>query len=761
MNRLILIILINVISIPLYSQDLIKEDRDTFLNELRKFTSDSARINFLLKLAQYYILPIYDHPTNYDTATLLITQAENLNIKTKSSAEYNHILLIKSYYFRTTGKREEGKKTIVTAINLLKKTSQYELLGQAYYELSNYYDYDFATVTVNQRITYIDTAISAFEKSKSYNDLGNCYKMLADLDHLTNQYAKAFTEIRKSLEYYKLTDYKRLEGVYDLFGQLNYAQGNYKEALGYELIALKISNYENDYGPQLGEIEDNVGLTFYKLNDAASAIGHFKRALDIAEQQQDNETIYGLAVEIVDTYIQLNQPQQALLFFKSIEKKYKLPEADIWKTKGYIYNMYLNLYTVLKQYNKAHYYCNQLITKINEPGLDVFRLTVYYNEIIRYFIAVKDYKKGLLYLNKNKEVLESLHDDLGLASNYTLWFVLDTAQGNFKPAVYNILKANFINDTIFNSAKISETRQLEVQYESEKKENDIRLKDQKIKVLTQADLLRQANLDKAMFIRNTTLVATVLLLALAGILFNQYKQKKKSNIVITQRNEQLNNLLQEKEWLLKEIHHRVKNNLQIVISLLNTQSRFLDNKEAIEAIAQSRHRMYAMSLIHQRLYQSENTTSVNMPAYIHELVEYLKTSFESSKQIHFQLNIDAVELDIAQAIPVGLILNEAITNAIKYAFVNREAGNIFINMHSTQQQSILLEVRDNGNGLPDNFDNGNQVSMGMRLINGLTEQVNGKFTLINKNGVTVRLDFTPDSKFKNIADTEFKNNNVL
>ena len=755
MKRLILIIVLNVIAIHLYSQ--VNEERDFFLNELKAVKSDSAKINLLLKLAQYYIIPVYDHSANYDSATLLINQAENLSIKIKSIAAHGHILIIKSYYLRTAGKREDGKKIIYSAINLLKKTFQNELLGQAYYELSNYYDYDFKTATVNQRIACIDTAILAFKKSNSYNELGNSYKMLADLDHLNNQYAKAFIEIRKSLEYYNITHYKRLEGVYDLFGQLNYARGDYKEALAYELIALKMCNNNNDDGLQLCEIENNVGLTFYKLNDAASALVHFKRALEIAEKGQDNETIYGLAVQIVDAYIQLNKAQQALYFLKSIEKKHKLPETDIWKTEGYIYKMYLSLYTALKQYKIAYSYCNQLINKSKEPGLDVYRLTVYYTEIIKYSITVKDYNNGLIYLRKNKHVLDSLHDALGLASNYTLWFSLDTAQGNFRSAVYNLLKADFIRDTIFNTAKISEMKQLEVQYESEKKENDIKLKDQKIKVLTQTDLLKQANLDKVTFIRNATLVATILLLALAGILFNQYKQKQKANTIIIQRNEQLNSLLREKEWLLKEIHHRVKNNLQIIISLLNTQSRFLNNKEAIEAIAQSRHRMYAMSLIHQRLYQSENTTSVNMQTYINELVGYLKTSFDSGKQINFQLSIDIIILDIAQAIPVGLILNEVITNAIKYAFTDVESGNVSIKMQYNLQQKVLLEVSDNGKGLPVNFDRDNYSSMGMRLINGLTEQINGKFIIENKNGVTVYLEFTSDNKFKAV-NNEFKNN---
>ncbi|HTL10451.1 MAG TPA: histidine kinase dimerization/phosphoacceptor domain -containing protein [Chitinophagaceae bacterium] len=748
MRRLFIIASFIIVTARAYTQDLILEDRNRFLTELKKAATDSARISLLLKLAQYYIIPIYDHSSNLDSARRLLAQAEELNRKAASPAGYGQILLTKSYYLRTTGKREEGKKFILAAIEHLKKAAEYHLLGQSYYELSNYYDYDFKLATVNQRIAYIDTAITAFEKSKSYNDLGNSYKVLADLDHLINQYAKAFREIRKSLEYYKITHYKRLEGVYDLFGQLNYARGAYKEALGYQLLALKISNNNDDYGPQLAQIENNVGLTFYKLNDLHAAIAHFKNALQIAAREKDNETVYGLAVQVVDAYVELKQPREALDFFKSIESKYKLPEAEKWNTRAYIYNMYLNLYCALKRYDIARFYCDKLIAKTKDPTLDVYRLTFYYTGIIKYFIAVRDFTNGLLYLNKNKEVLTRIDDALGLASNYNLWFSLDTAQGNYRSAVHNLVSANFIRDTIFNAAKTAEIKKLEVEYEYEKKENDIRLKGQEITVLKQADLLRQANLDKAMAIRNATLIATIILLALAAILYNQYKEKKKANILVTKRNEQLGSLLREKEWLLKEVHHRVKNNLHTVICLLESQAAYLEN-DALKAIENSQHRIYAMSLIHQKLYQSEDVKTINMAVYLPEFIYYLKESFDTDNRIQFAMAIDSIHLGVSQAIPIALIINEALTNAIKYAFPGNQRGVIKVSMKETSGR-VVLEIADNGIGFDNALLHTSSESLGLKLISGLSADINADLAFSNDNGTTITIVFNVDLFHNNI-----------
>jgi len=214
---------------------------------------------------------------------------------------------------------------------------------------------------------------------------------------------------------------------------------------------------------------------------------------------------------------------------------------------------------------------------------------------------------------------------------------------------------------------------------------------------------------------------------------------------IRQKNEHLSELLTEKEWLLKEIHHRVKNNFHIVASLLEVQSSYLKNKEALSAIKESQHRIHSMSIIHQKLYQSETLSTIHMPEYIYELVEYLRESYAIRENIGFSLQIENIELNHASAITLGLILNEAITNAIKYAFAKTKDGKISISLTHISESQVLLSIADNGRGLPVDFDSKIGASMGMELLQGLTDDLGGSFNIETNNGthINVIFDYKP------------------
>ena len=216
--------------------------------------------------------------------------------------------------------------------------------------------------------------------------------------------------------------------------------------------------------------------------------------------------------------------------------------------------------------------------------------------------------------------------------------------------------------------------------------------------------------------------------------------QKKTAEVVAQK-EELEALLIEKGWLLKEIHHRVKNNFHIVASLLDIQASYLKNKEALSAIKESQHRIHSMSIIHQKLYQSDNLSTVRMPEYIYELVEYLRESYSIRENVAFSLQIDNIELNHASAITLGLILNEAITNAIKYAFINTANGKISISLTRISYSEILLSIADNGRGLPTDFNSKEGASMGMELLQGLTDDLGGRLSIETKNGTHIKIIF--------------------
>jgi two-component sensor histidine kinase len=179
-----------------------------------------------------------------------------------------------------------------------------------------------------------------------------------------------------------------------------------------------------------------------------------------------------------------------------------------------------------------------------------------------------------------------------------------------------------------------------------------------------------------------------------------------------------------------------------VASLLEIQSSYLKNKEALSAIKESQHRIHSMSIIHQKLYQSETLSTIHMPEYIYELVEYLRESYAIRENVRFSLQIENIELNHASAITLGLILNEAITNAIKYAFADTDDGQISIALSHISDSQILLNIADNGRGLPRGFESKIGASMGMELLRGLSEDLGGTLSIETKEGTHIKVIFT-------------------
>jgi two-component sensor histidine kinase len=231
------------------------------------------------------------------------------------------------------------------------------------------------------------------------------------------------------------------------------------------------------------------------------------------------------------------------------------------------------------------------------------------------------------------------------------------------------------------------------------------------------------------------------LIGLSLVIIRQVRKLKSQQKEINQKNVSLHHLVEEKEWLLKEIHHRVKNNLHTITSLLESQAAFLQN-DALTAIRDSQHRVYAMSLIHQKLYQPEkNVTDIDIPVYIHELVNYLKESFETGRRIKFLMFLEPIALDISLAVPLGLILNEAITNSVKYAFPNQREGVIKIAIKKIAEDTLQFSVADNGIGLPEGLEIDKTRSLGLKLMKGLSEDIVAKFCMENKQGTRIAIEF--------------------
>jgi len=206
---------------------------------------------------------------------------------------------------------------------------------------------------------------------------------------------------------------------------------------------------------------------------------------------------------------------------------------------------------------------------------------------------------------------------------------------------------------------------------------------------------------------------------------------------------QLKASLKEKEVLLQEVHHRVKNNMQIIYSLLNLQSRLIKDKKAFEIFKSCQNRVRSMALIHEKLYKSEDFARVDFAEYAELLATHLFSSHGINPEV-IQINIDIkdVFLDINTAIPCGLFINELISNSLKHAFPKGEKGEIKIAMHALNNNDIELIVSDDGVGIPEEVDFKNTESLGLHLVNILAEdQLRGSIRLDRKNGTRFRIKF--------------------
>jgi two-component sensor histidine kinase len=204
---------------------------------------------------------------------------------------------------------------------------------------------------------------------------------------------------------------------------------------------------------------------------------------------------------------------------------------------------------------------------------------------------------------------------------------------------------------------------------------------------------------------------------------------------------QLTTSLREKEVLLKEIHHRVKNNLQVVASLLYLQSDSLDDPQLLAQFQESQHRIHSMALIHETLYQARDLAHVDFAQYIQALAAYLMQSYTvDDARIILQTHTHEVWLDIDAAVPCGLILNELVSNTLKHAFPDGRPGEIHLDLRS-EPGLTTLRVRDTGVGFPDGLDVRQAESLGLQLVGMLTEQLGGTIDLSRAEGTTVTLTF--------------------
>ncbi|HVU58077.1 MAG TPA: histidine kinase dimerization/phosphoacceptor domain -containing protein, partial [Puia sp.] len=714
--------------------------------------SDSDRAIILLDEAIAYQLRAGGEKSDLDSAKTILLTVDQLNSRLRNKHVEAKSLLVSAFVHHDAGDTAAAHATVLKAISIYKTLPYPNETGEAYLHLSTYYPTEVLSQVADKRAIFAE-ALPYFRQAANKKRQADVLKDLGDLDQLLKKFGLALNELKESLSLYNSVHYNKTYGVYDLLGILSTSLGDYPDAVEYGSMAAKMAEEQHDTSLQLCTIYSRLATAYANWDKHAESAIYQRKALDIAIHFKGHDEVLVTMINLCFELVKQNQIQPALSLVRSTQKYLQLRD---YGDSLYLFTCYNLVYTRLNELNRAREYANKIEAILPHADEGDPRLYAVYSVLVPYYIAVHQYDAATDIAKRFRMGTIANGSKTHIVAAYLASFKVDSAMGRFKEALGYYQSYKLLSDSIFRETKAFQVAQMQVAMETEKKDNELKLKQQDIQLLRSENEIEQVGFRRKSMFRNVAIVSTLIA---AVILFVLFKLKQRRNAILQAQQDKINlqnkileeaiaeknQLLSEKEWLVKEIHHRVKNNLQIIISLLNSQSNYLDSKEAIAAITESRHRMQAMSLIHQKLYQSDDTKSVSMRSYIHELADYLKASFAYLNKIGFSLHIDDVELDITQAIPVGLILNEAITNSIKYAFDTIESGCISVRMENSDGD-IILEVADNGKGFPAGFDARESDTLGMLLITGLVKQIGGKLDLYNRNGAVVVISFKMDKR---------------
>lgn len=560
--------------------------------------------------------------------------------------------------------------------------------GEIYYLNKNYSKAITLFTDLLQRNkiqNYQDSASVLFYLKNAYVNLHSLNKAIEIHRHLVNIYKR-----HPDIDVWKM--HPKLSIIY-------YEMKLYKECLEQQL--LEYDDLKHSKHMLLGYY-NNRGLFWQKYGQLDSAMECFNKAKDIYyEIHKDEKNISDqFTLGLIEGNI-----GQVLMEKKEYKKAIPLLERDVKSSVAA--KDFLN--AAVSEIELAKCYLN-----LNQP----FISKKYLDSAFARLTNIEDYKAKLSVLKQ-----------------YAVYY---EQTGSYKSSIDHYKRYINFKDSVDLNENLKELISTQVANQVEERENLIRESQKNIKE-------KNAEVSKQKTIKNALLFCGLVLITVIVFVSVQLKKTKAQkhlveikNKRIETRNEIINQSLSEKDLLIKEVHHRVKNNLQIISSLLKLQSGKSTNDEIRNSLAEAQDRINSMALLHQLLYRNNQVSSLMFNEYLSNLIEQISGSF--NKKIRIDYHLIELELDLDTAIPLGLITNELVSNAFKHAF-NGNEGVITIELSKLVKNTYQLRIADNGQGFPANFDLQSVDSLGLDIVCILSEQINAELKIYNADGAKFEIIF--------------------
>jgi two-component sensor histidine kinase len=525
----------------------------------------------------------------------------------------------------------------------------------------------------------------------------------------------------------RIQDSVRLSSVLETRASIAHFTGSYLEATEYILEALSFVSQKNVL--KKFQLLSYISDIFKEISQDDRAIDYAYRALMLAEEQNFKRSRAVAQNALGELYFDQGDYSRADSLFGQAEAYLSSnpSQRDYIQVKTNIARIAL-----LNNLPEAALTGLQILETHAENVPPNHIVSRYYRVYGQALFEVGDYNNARIKLYRALDIAIEAGDPRVMLPALREIKIVEESLGNLSAALEASDRYMEIYDSTFH------LRQSQLLFESESRYQRAE-QDKAITQLNAENSIKDLNLAIQETQLKYGLLAMVLFAILAVYIFYLYRQVRKSKQEVDEKNVVVSKALSEKELLLKEIHHRVKNNLQVVSSLLSLQSRYIEDARALEAIKEGRDRVKSMALIHQNLYQGEHLTGIEVGPYFEKVVRGLFNSYNiSPDQISMSLEIEEMILDVDTIIPIGLIVNELVSNALKHAFPDGRHGEISVRLQELNQK-LVLTVSDDGIGMKGTWEDTDATSFGFRLIQAFRDKLNADLNLKTQKGTYVEM----------------------
>lgn len=558
-------------------------------------------------------------------------------------------------------------------------------------------------------------------KADALNNLGIANHIRGNFPVALNQYSSSLLLRREQ------NDSAGVAGLLNNMASIYAVQGNYPEALeNYQQsleLKLKLGN-EKGAANSL----NNIGNIYYYQKNYDLSLQYYERALEI-ENKMGNTMGQGRSLGNVGlVYLETGKLNEALQNY--LRAYQKMDSLKLECQKMYPANGLGQTYYQLGKLEAAHKFLDEAYTEAvacNDPVI----LSSSLETLGKISVANKQYTLAERRLKESYDVAEANDLKVQVKDASKSLYEFYKSRGNIDQALSFLEINKSVTDNLLNEDLTEQLTRMEVNYQFKDEKDSLQFAREKELLSYNSEIKRRE------LVQMSTFFGLGLAFVLLFVIYRFYRVKQKANEQLSVKNEIISRTLQEKEMVLKEIHHRVKNNLQIVSSLLNIQSKMVKDEAAKQAIRDSQSRVHSMSLVHQNLYSSGEVGEVSANEYLEQLILSVCRSFDPEGNRQLNLQLEPVALPPDMAMNLGLISNEIITNAFKHAFPapDKKGSAISVSLVAAAEH-ISLSISDNGVGLENP-----QQSFGMQLIEALVRSIKGTLSVDSTNGTcfTIKL----------------------